>query len=87
MTIGAIVRGLRKRQVVVASDTLDLFMFTGQRKSCFVMSELGVCRNLFPVSGRVAARTIKLDVAVRIVTLGDCKDCEAGGESDCQADS
>lgn len=83
----ALILCLRKGQVIMAGNTFDLFVFARKRKSGLVVTKLGISRDFFPVPGRVAARTIKLDIAVRVITLGDGKNCESGSESNCQADS
>lgn len=68
----------------MAGHTFGLFMFAGERKARLFVREGLVGSHFIPRTSGMAGRTIKLDVAVRIITLGGSLNRESGSESDCQ---
>ena len=84
VTTGAIFLGIGEFEVLVAGHTFGLFMFAGERKARLLVREGLVGSHFIPGTCGMAGRTIKLDVAVRIITLGGSLNRESGSESDCQ---
>lgn len=84
VTVSAIFGDVCECQIVMASHALDLLMLTGEWKAGLLVRERFVRSHLGPAAGRMAGRAIKLDVTVRVITLGESCDCESGSESNCQ---
>ena len=84
VTTGAVLLGVGELEILVAGHTFGLFMFAGKREARLLVREGLVGSHFIPRTSGMTGRTIKLDVAVRIITLGGSLNRESGSESDCQ---
>lgn len=84
VTTGAIFLGIGELEILMTGHALGLLMFAGKRKARLLVREGLVGSHFIPRTSGMTGRTIKLDVAVRIITLGGSLNRESGSESDCQ---